>query len=232
MSKKNESFPLPNQIAWDGICRLQEAREENRSTLTIAEDDLKYAREQLREAGVDEKSEKFRDAASKMVACESLRDGIKHRLTELAKKIDAAIVAACKGEGKLFDDLDVSTYRGPLTQAEKYGTAPADTSQQTLPVGKPGRVKPEQPDASKGDGVDEHLNASINELQLTDAVTKRLAAAGFVTIAQIVKVIDSKDADHEKTLDLSGPQLAALNKKLAAFRREHRKASVEVEKVT
>lgn len=229
MSKKD--FPLPNQIAWNGICNLQQAREAVRSQLVIAEDDLKDARRNLADVGKDEKSEEFRDAAALFVKAEAERDYRKSRLVELARDIDAAIVAACKGEGKLFDDLDVTIYTKAPTTEQLYGKAESeDANQQKLPVGrKPGKTKPEQPDPSKGDGVDEHLNASVNELDVSDSVKRQITGAGFLKIGQVLKVFDTDGSDRE-VFNLSEKGVAALEKSCKAYRKKHNLAIIHVER--
>lgn len=99
----------------------------------------------------------------------------------------------------------------------------------TKPIGKPGPVKPEQPDPDMGDGVDEHLKASINELDLDKRTVEKLAAKGMTKVGHLTKVLDAKDGDLAKEADLTVKQEQGVTKAVKLFRKAHRKAAQEVE---
>lgn len=106
----------------------------------------------------------------------------------------------------------------------------ADAGKDTRPVGRPGKPKPEAPDPSKGDGVDEHLAADVKELDLPEYVIGKLVKAGLTTVGRVVAVIDGgKDLAGEA--NISDDQATATSVAIAKYRKKHRKAMVAAERV-
>lgn len=102
----------------------------------------------------------------------------------------------------------------------------------TKPIGRPGPVKPEQPDPDMGDGVDEHMKASINDLDLDKRTVEKLAAKGMTKVGHLVKVLDSKDGDLAKEADLTDLQERTVAKAVKLFRKAQRQAAREAEGAT
>lgn len=105
---------------------------------------------------------------------------------------------------------------------------------ETLPVGrvgKPGKPRPEAPDPSKGDGVDEHLNASVQELDCREDLKAKLTAAGLTTVGRVIAAIEDKEKDLRDVINVGENLASAIKKAVKAYRAKHRKAAREVEGV-
>lgn len=105
------------------------------------------------------------------------------------------------------------------------------------PVGRP-----RQKQAAIADGVAEHLKASVNELDLHEQALGLLIKGGFETVAQLVDKVDDANLlalsyrGSAKTLLIdeigcSEKEADAILKALAFFRKKHRRAAAEAEKV-
>ena len=97
------------------------------------------------------------------------------------------------------------------------------------PVGKPGRPRPEGPDPSLGDGVDEHLRASVNELDCREDIKGKLIDAGFTTVGRVAAAID-QEQDLAVLLNASKSTVHAVMKSVKAYREKHRRAAMETER--
>ena len=207
MMAKAQEFVLPTQAAWNAICRLRIARENVKSWLTNAEEELKDARREIDELGVrGEDSKEFSDAAARKERAERQRDALKERLKTLANKIDTAVEDAAKGNEKLFDDIDWKSLESKPTAKELYH-AEDDESQMEIgqgekkvkPIGRPGPVKPEHPAAEMGDGYAEHLKVSVLELDLPEKLKGKLQRDGFETVGSVIAAIDKEGYTNPKT---------------------------------
>mgnify|MGYP001610783678 CR=1 FL=1 len=98
------------------------------------------------------------------------------------------------------------------------------------PIGKPGKAKPEAPDPSQGDGVDEHMNAAVAELQLDPAVERLLVNAGLTTVGRVAAVIDDEAQSLAEKIGDSEAVVAKIVKAVYGFRKAHRRAMAAVEK--
>lgn len=111
-----------------------------------------------------------------------------------------------------------------------------DDGQLTLdarPVGRPGlKPKPEEPDPSKGDGVDEHLKASVKELDMPERLIGLCEKAGLTKIGHLVKVLDDNDGDAPslgEAVNGSDKDAKAITKAVKVYRDKHRKAAMKAE---
>ncbi|NDC64152.1 MAG: hypothetical protein EBZ59_09265, partial [Planctomycetia bacterium] len=84
-----------------------------------------------------------------------------------------------------------------------------------------------QPDFHIPAGVDQHMQASVRELQLEEKITTRLIGLGFVTIGRIAALLDSGAMLDD--CGMSGPHASKVTAAVNAYRRTHRKAMHEVE---
>jgi hypothetical protein len=102
---------------------------------------------------------------------------------------------------------------------------------QTKPVGRPGPVRPEQPDPSLADGEDQHLAASVHELDVREDIKGKLIDAGLTKIAHLAKICDGPDAVHEmgSKANCDVTVAMALIASVKSYRSKHRKAMREVE---
>lgn len=99
----------------------------------------------------------------------------------------------------------------------------------TRPVGRPGKTRPEAPDPSKGDGVDEHLAASVNELDCRENLKGKLIEAGLTTVGRVVAAIEDRDKDLRDVLDCGENIASEIKKAVKVFRTRHRTAAMEAE---
>lgn len=237
---KDKTFPLPSQNAWNGICRLRQTREAVKSWLEGAEQDLKDARREIDELGVrGEDSNDFKEAAARKERAERQRDALKERLKVLANKMDEAVNQSTKGEEKLFDDIDWKSLETKPTARDMYHADTLDDGQlqlgegekQTKPVGRPGPVRPEQPDLDMADGEDQHLAASVHELDVREDLKGKLVAAKLLTVAHLARICDGPDSQLRISQDanIEWKDAAYVVNAVVTFRAKHRKAKREVE---
>lgn len=238
---KAQEFVLPTQAAWNAICRLRIARENVKSWLTNAEEELKDARREIDELGVrGEDSKEFSDAAARKERAERQRDALKERLKTLANKIDTAVEDAAKGNEKLFDDIDWKSLESKPTAKELYH-AEDDESQMEIgqgekkvkPIGRPGPVKPEHPAAEMGDGYAEHLKVSVLELDLPEKLKGKLQRDGFETVGSVIAAIDKEGYTNPKNdafrelFNASSKDAEAIVEAAWAFKKKHVKAELD-----
>lgn len=231
MTKKR--IELPSEATWSTIVNMQEARDVVKANLTEVETDLADARSELNELGAkDETSEEFRIAAARKERCLRVRDFLKDRLNTLSDKIDAAVAKAAKGENELLDVFDRSEFVAKPKAEDLYQLPKPEAPADPRPVGrvgKPGKTRPEAPDPSKGDGVDEHLNASVQELDCRENIKAKLTAAGLTTIGRVVAAIENKKTDLRDVIDVGENIASEIKKAVKAFRARHRKAALEAD---
>lgn len=98
------------------------------------------------------------------------------------------------------------------------------------PVGRPGPVRPDLPDPSKGDGVDEHLSASPNELDMREQLKCKVISAGCKTIGAIAAIIDDLARDICAELNLTDKEATAVTVSVTKFRKAHRSAMREADR--
>lgn len=219
---------------------MQRARDVVKANLTEVEADLTDARRELDELGSkDESSQDFQVAAARKERCLRVRECYKERLKTLADKIDGSVAAAAKGEQKLLDDFDAKSFVAKPIAVDLYHPPKAEDADGQLdlegkpvrPVGRPGpKPKPETPDPSKGDGADEHLKASVNELDINENAKSKLLECGLTTVGRVVVFLEDASKDHRDILNCGENVFSAIKRSVGKFRKEHRAAAREAEK--
>lgn len=150
------------------------------------------------------------------------------RLNHAIKSIESDVfdTIANGDQGKLWEDGDVQlSLEDYLAEANVIDDDEGDVR----PVGRPGKPRPIAPDPSLADGVDQHLATSINELDMPEKVKGLLINAGLLKVGNLIEIIDA-DKDIGAEANLSVKQAEDVKKAVAAFRRKHRKASLEAER--
>lgn len=236
----SKEVSLPNATTWASIVGMQRARDVVKANLTEVESDLTDARRELDELGSkDESSQDFQVAAARKERCLRVRDVYKERLKTIADKIDGAVAAAANGENKLLDDFDAKLFVAKPKTEDLYHPAKSEDADGQLdlegkpvrPVGRPGpKPKPETPDPSKGDGVEEHLKASVNELDVNESIKSKLLECGLTTVGRVVVFLEDTTKDHREILNCGENVFSAIKKSVGKFRTAHRKAAAAAEK--
>lgn len=228
MAKKH--VDLPSEATWSTIVNMQQARDVVKANLTEVESELTDARRELDELGAkDESSQEFQEAAARKERCLRVRDVYKERLKTLADKMDAAVAKAAKGENELIDVFDRSKFVAKPQPTDLYTPPKPEEPAETRPVGRPGKPKPEAPDPSKGDGVDEHLNASVAELDCRENIKGKLTAAGLTTVGRVVAVLDDDNQDLRDILNCGENIASEVKRAVKQYRDKHRRAARDVE---
>lgn len=149
------------------------------------------------------------------------------RLDKEVRWCDGEIMEAVEKADQpgLFTDVDIAVpdFRPGMAHEEEDD----DEDQQTMdarPVGRPGKKPPAAPDPATGDGVDEHLKASVNELDVPEAIIGKLHAAKYERVDQVVRLLESKQLDPRECLNLDEKQIGLLQAAVKKFRGKHQKA--------
>ncbi|MCK6475306.1 MAG: hypothetical protein L6Q35_00570 [Phycisphaerales bacterium] len=240
MSKKDRQYP---PAVCERLDRLSEAR-----VSEIAREDAliktrKAVKEEFGRIGWG-KTDKHKDLALDYVQTVFEIDHSRARQKSLSEKIDDTIRNAHQKE--LFDhadDIDTLVQPASIDQVVKAvaGGAgeddDADPDQQDLPVGGPSaseppkrlRLAPEQPA-----GIDEHLKASVAELDMRDDLKAACVKAGRSHINGLVVIIDGPDelASMQTTLNVNEKDAKAIIRAVKAYRSAHRGAMRQAESAT
>ena len=154
------------------------------------------------------------------------------RLNHAIKGIESDVfdTIANGDQGKLWEDGDVQlSLEDYLAEANVIDDDEGDVR----PVGRPGsKPKPEAPDPSKGDGVDEHLKASVKELDMPERLIGLCEKAGLTKIVHLVKVLDDNDGDAPslgEAVNGSDKDAKEIAKAVKVYRDKHRKAAMKAE---
>lgn len=144
------------------------------------------------------------------------------------------VVEKADEPGLFEDDEAMPTAKEYLSLASEKPKDPRKPDDQR-PVGRPaphapGRVKPEAPSPDHGDGVDEHLKASVNELDCPEKIKGKLTTAGLTSIGAVVEVFEDSRRSIEEIASLTDRERELLAKAVGAFRGKHRKAAAAVER--
>jgi hypothetical protein len=93
---------------------------------------------------------------------------------------------------------------------------------------KSGPTKPEA-DAGVYEGVDEHLKAHVNELDMRENLKGKLVAAGLTTIGAVVRIIDDQTKSLDEIDGIGEASAAEIVAAVKAYRKKHRKAARDAE---
>lgn len=161
---------------------------EDRDAALAELEDLKADSPEAREAKI-----KHSDAERKL---ETLSALVKWHRKQLAEAIEKADEGQFDFMYNIDEDEDAQLTLHKPKKAEKPA-APAEEPKPKKPVG---RVPKADADAAI-DGLNEHLKASVTELEVNDRIKNKLVAAGFNTMRDIAEVFfahEGKDAFVEK----------------------------------
>jgi len=217
--------------AWKSLVAVSNARD----TLKSREKDLVQERKsldtKLDELGAGDTSE-HRRVSRQYVVCLRAIEYSRERLKTLADDADRIIRDAIQGKFDFADSIDED---GLVKQPSEDDLFAHDDDgepklEDTRPVGRPGlKPRPEEPDPTKGDGVDEHLNASVKELDMPERLIGLCENAGKTKIAHLVADLDRDDGDLSGALNCETKDAKAIAKAVKVYRTAHRKAAMKAE---
>jgi len=203
--------------ASDILGRLQEIAE-RREKAKAERSDLFKERdaldEQIDECEDKEGEECQRLKASQYDVCRKI-DRLRILVKFFDDQIGSIITRSAKGDHDFMDD--------PIDAPDSLFTKKRDEK-----AGPPKDVPAvgEIPDASKGEGVDEHLNASPSELDIPDRLARDCILAGYDTIGKIARAMDN---DEPLAITEDDEKIEQVRRAVKKYRKTHRKAMMEAE---
>jgi hypothetical protein len=164
---------------------------------------------------------------------DELKDAIKFHNAELARTVKNADTPGL--EVMLERPLPPPTLKKPDSDADAPGQlvlgedSPSGQGLGSQEKGDQGKDDGDvlQPDFHIPAGVDQHLQASVRELQLDEKITNRLIELGFITIGRVAALLDSGAMLDD--CGMTGPQASTVTAAVNKYRAVHRKAMHEVE---
>jgi len=213
--------------AWKSLVLVSNARDTAKSREKDLVQERKDLDNRLDELGAGDTAEHQR-VSRRFVVCIRAIEYERERLKTLADDVDRIIRDAVQGKFDFADQVDEATLVERPTEQELFSPEPVEAAK---PVGRPGPAKPEEPDPSKGDGVDEHLNASVKELDMNERLKGACVNEGKTKIAHLVVILDDQDGDLGAELNVNEKDVKAIAKAVKAFRDKHRKAAMKAEGV-
>ena len=217
--------------AWKSLVAVSNARD----TLKSREKDLVQERKsldtKLDELGAGDTGE-HRRVSRQYVVCLRAIEYSRERLKSLADDADRIIRDAIQGKFEFADSIDEDGLVKQPSEDDLF--AHDDDGEPKLedarPVGRPGlKPKPEAPDPALADGEDQHLLASVNELDMREDLKGKAIAAGLTKIAHLAKEIDGPEPDLAGKLNVPEKDAKAVIKAVQAYRKAHRKAAMKAE---
>jgi hypothetical protein len=169
-----------------------------------------------------------------------LAEVMKRRLQNQASETDLleAKAGAFDAEREIESlELAIKFYNNTITETvQKADTPELDgmMDEMPLPLAAPepkpkAPAKPRVEGPAHAEGVNEHLDAAVAELDLPELQKGRLVKGGFETIGALAKFVDEKGNIRDR-LEIGENQAGQILKALAAFRSRHRSAIVQVER--
>lgn len=108
---------------------------------------------------------------------------------------------------------------------ERHDSRPVGEKKNGKPAVKPAIAGGETPP----EGVDEHLAASVNELDCRENLKGKLVDAGFKTIKDLADFIDSDKQPLGSVVEVGENGISEIKKALKAYRTKHRAAMREAD---
>jgi hypothetical protein len=226
-SKFAKSAPFILEVC-NGIRHHVGTKKALESQRVNAFDDRDNAVSEMREMD-DHEADEFKALQARHSEAVLLIDDLNTRIKWRTKQIDELVEKGDEpGIDVLFDPTaeQLAKPKKPKDDQLEFGEGETPVK----PIGRAGPVKPEVPAPDMGDGVDEHLKASVLELDAPEKAKSLASAAGYTTVGALAKLFEDQ-ASHEVQVILNASENAVrqLHKAVKTFRSEHRKVMVEVE---
>jgi hypothetical protein len=226
--KAQEYKPFP-AIACQRIRNLMAAKaktDADRKSMFDARDHAKEELGKLDDGGGSAKRKSLEaDYGKACLEIDRLASTAKWLNSELRTTVEKA------DEPGLFDTAEISVPDFTEQRDEDEGQdGEAAASRSAAPIGK----QPSGPRAPKAieppEGTDQHLTASVNELDLPEQLKGKLVAAGYVEVRHIEPILrDGLDPEAlMQAMGIGQEKLAQIKRAVKAFVTSHRRADREV----
>lgn len=222
-----------NEKAWKALMALANARtvaKQRESELIGTRKDLENQLDTLGAGNTADHLRVSRDYVVTLRSIEFERD----RLKTLADQMERTITEAQQGKfefaEEIADDERALLKRPKETDLfHKPDPKPESKPEDKRPVGRP---KPEAPEPAIADGENQHLTASVNDLDLAERAKGKLIAAGLTTIGRLFEVIEQEGGEVklEEAANVTTAVAGAIVKAARSWQKAHRKAARAVEK--
>ena len=203
-----------NEKSWIVLMSVANARaaaKAREAELVATRKDLEN---QLDELGAGTTPNHLRVSRDYVVTIRSI-DFERDRIKTLADQLEKIISEAIQGKFEFAEEVDAGTLMKRPTEGDLFHKAPEATPADTRPVGRPGKPRPQAPDSSKGDGVDEHMKVSVNELDVRENVAGKLVTAGLTMVGQVIFEVERKDGTKStETVERVGREVRPRLKEL------------------
>lgn len=221
-SKKYEPFSGVVCERIRNLVNLRTKCEAEKKRMFGARDNAASERARLNGAEPKKAERLLQDYGQAVMELERLKKTITWCNNEITEAVEKADQTA------LFSDADVHVpdFRPGIETEddEDEGDEGEDKPKDLRPVGRAGKKPAADPDPNEGTGVNQHMSASVHELDLNEQIKGKLVAAGFPAIYGLTQLLEDKARDPRTVLDLNENQMSAVKKSLAAFRSRHTQA--------
>lgn len=236
-TSKTPDLNVQQAKAWSGLCRIKVARanaKTREAELIATRRDLNN---QLNALGAGSTMQHLK-VSREFVICERSIDAVRATIKTLADRMERLIDDAM--QGKLNDDdlpSDAELFARPSEEDLFHAAGDDDEDddgQMSLDGEAPGKKRrrggtheptvPDQPGLEVPEETDQHLTASVEELDLPDHVKAKLFKAGYRVIGALVRIVDDPEQDLMTVLNCDDAQAKAIRKALGEFRTRHRRA--------
>ncbi len=225
--------------AWSALCRIKTARtnaKTREAELIATRRDLNN---QLNTLGAGSTMQHLK-VSREFVVCERSIDAVRATIKTLADRMEHLVDDAMQGK---LDDENIPTdaelftrpseedlFRTAGDDDDEDGQLTLDDTGKKPRGGKRQPAVPDQPGLEVPEETDQHLKASIEELDLPEHTKAKLYKAGYRTIDALVRVVDDPEQDLQTVLNCEDAHAKAIKTALGAFRSRHRKAKTQAEK--
>lgn len=222
---------FPNEKAWTAIMSLAKARTVAKARETELVTTRKDLENQLDELGAGSTPEHLKVSRDYVITIRSI-DFERDRMKTLADQLEKAITDSIQGKFDFAEDAedDRALVKRPAEKDLFHKPAPVEEKpKDARPVGRP---KPETPEPAIAEGENQHLTASVNELECPKGHKAKLLEAGLTTIGRLFEVIETDDIEANKLAEKANVTGGVARQIVAAatkWRKAHRKAAREVE---
>ena len=224
--------------AWSVLCRIKVARTNAKTRETELIATRKDLDNQLNALGAGSTAQHLKVSREYVICLRSIK-AVRATISTLADRMEHLIEDAM--QGKLNDDdlpSDAELFARPSEEDLFHAAGDDDEDddgQMSLdgeaPAGKKRRrggthepTVPDQPGLEVPEETDQHLTASVEELDLPDHVKAKLFKAGYRVIGALVRIVDDPEQDLMTVLNCDDAQAKAIRKALGEFRTRHRRA--------